>query len=295
MLRCEREAQDSLIIIRNSAGVVRFGLQRGKLTQYSRCAAAFLALLVTACTELSWYHSRAPDPKIVKAQAVASCVGGDSGAVHSTLRILEVPGFKPALLFVPAGEALRPLLVAAHGAGGNPEWDCEYWRRLTAERAFLLCLRGTPLGSDGGYYYKDHHALDREFVAAENSARTAEPRIAAESGLYAGFSQGSSMGSAMIAGHGKAFPFLVLIEGFELWNIARAREFLRAGGRRVIIACGSKECAKVGRASVHWLQVAGVQSRLEWAPGAGHTPMGGVMTRVEADLPWLFAADPLWP
>src|SRR4051794_36450410 len=49
---------------------------------------------------------------------------------------LEVPGFGPAVFFAPAGLDARPLLVAAHGAGGTPEWECEYWRRLTNDRAF---------------------------------------------------------------------------------------------------------------------------------------------------------------
>src|SRR4051794_32874648 len=43
------------------------------------------------------------------------------------LRQLEVPGFGQSVLFVPAGTDARPLLVAAHGAGGTPEWECEYW------------------------------------------------------------------------------------------------------------------------------------------------------------------------
>ena len=76
-----------------------------------------------------------------------------------------MPGFLPAVLVVPAGTQPRPLLVAAHGAGGAPEWDCDYWSRLIADRAFVLCPRGTAM-SPGSFYFKQHYALGAEVAAA---------------------------------------------------------------------------------------------------------------------------------
>lgn len=261
-----------------------------------------LGLLSWACTH---------EPAVRDAQAVPAETAATLGPVpqpskadaaepeapvaRAGLRSLEVPGFQAALLYAPSGSDTRPLLVATHGAGGSPEWECEYWRRLSAERVFVLCLRGTPLGSYSGFYYRDHRALEKELVAATAVARAAEPRIAPGSGLYAGFSQGSTMGTSMIGPHGAEFPYLVLIDGFQLWNIPAARAFARAGGKRVLIACGSKECAKVGKESVRWLEAGGVSARLEYAAGAGHTPAGAVMARIEGALPWLLADDALWP
>lgn len=218
----------------------------------------------------------------------------DRGGGLGGLRALEVPGFGSALFYAPGGSEILPLIVAAHGAGGAPDWECDYWRRLSSERAFILCLRGTPLGSYSGFFYRDHLSLEREFLSAERAARAAEPRIALGHGLYAGFSQGATMGSAMIGKHGRRFPYLVLIEGFDPWNVPRARAFARASGQRVLIACGSKECAKVGAASVRWLETGGVSARLAFAPGAGHTPAGEVMEQVEGALEWLLAGDSLW-
>ncbi len=212
----------------------------------------------------------------------------------AALRELEVPGFGSARFFTPAGAEARPLLVAAHGAGGAPEWDCDYWRQLTNDRVFVLCLRGTPLGTYPGYFYRDHRALEKELSAAVAAARASEPRILPGFGLYAGFSQGATMGSAMINAHAGEFPYLALVEGFELWNVPRGRGFVQQGGRRILIACGSKECAKVGQASVRWLTKANAEARLEFAPGAGHTPMGAVLSHVRAALPWLLAGDPAW-
>jgi predicted esterase len=211
------------------------------------------------------------------------------------VRPFDVPGFEPALLFTPAGDSQRPLVVAAHGAGGGPEWECEYWRRLTRARAFVLCLSGTPLGrGSSGFYFRDHNALNRELSAAEQAVRAREPRILPGSGIYAGFSQGATMGTPIIALHAKAFPYGVFIEGFMSWNVPGVRQFVAAGGRRVLIACGSKECAAAGKTSVRWFQAAEAEGRLEYAAGAGHTPAGPVMEKVEAALPWLLEGDPNW-
>jgi hypothetical protein len=180
---------------------------------------------------------------------------GPTPAEAPTERVRELPveGFLPALLFSPAGSEQARLIVATHGAGGAPEWECDYWRQLSAGSAFLLCLRGKSMGG-GSYYYPNHHELDGELRAAERAARAAEARILPGDGVYAGFSQGASMGSAIVARHAATFPYVVLIEGFELWNIPRARSFARAGGRRVLFACGNPavrfDCSRVR--PLHW-------------------------------------------
>ena len=232
---------------------------------------------------------RVISPKVWLVLLLACCTPASLAARRplATPRTLEVKGFLPSLLFVPAGNEPRPLVVAAHGAGGTPEWECEYWSRLLRERSFVLCLRGTSMGKSGGYYYRTQHALEAELVAAEHAARAAEPRILPDSGTYVGFSQGSSMGSAMIAKHGQRFPQLALVEGFERWNIPRARAFAKAGGKRVLFACGTKECNAVATESARWLERGGIAARVEYAAGAGHTPTGEVEERIARALPWL--------
>jgi predicted esterase len=220
---------------------------------------------------------------------LAALVPGHGNAVPRFLA-LDVPGFAPAVLSLPSGAAERPLVVAAHGAGGSPEWECEYWNQLLGRRYYVLCLRGTSLGRGGGYYFKNHHALEAELVAAESAVRRAYPSISREGGLYVGFSQGASMGSAMIAKHGGSFPRLVLIEGYELWNIPRARAFAKSGGERVLFVCGTKSCASKANESARWLLHCGVEARVEHATGGGHTPAGAVGDRVSAGLGWLLAA-----
>lgn len=206
---------------------------------------------------------------------------------------LDVPGFLPAVLIIPEGSEARPLLVAAHGAGGAPEWDCEYWARLTEGHAFVLCPRGTAMGA-GSFYFKQHHALGAEVQAAVAAARQSFPRILPTSGLYAGFSQGASMGALMIAGHAEQFPYVVLVEGFTQWNIALGRRFASQGGRAVLFVCGTGDCATKAEASTAALERASVRAKNEYAHGSGHTASGRVMELVVQQLPWLLSNDPAW-
>jgi hypothetical protein len=261
------------------------------MSLFERC----LAIFALAVASWSCEAHQAAGPTATGTAAAPPLSAPSVEQRAGSLRELPVADFQPALLFTPAGAAPRPLLVAAHGAGGDPQWDCEYWRRLTGDRAFVLCLRGTPLGGRySGYFYRDHLALGRELHAAERAARAAEPRILARSGVYAGFSQGASMGAPILHEHAGAFPYAVLIEGFSPWNIPLARRFLSGGGQRVLLVCGSKQCGSVAKTSAHWLEVAGGQARFEMVEGAGHTAAGPIMKRVEAALPWLLAGDPNW-
>lgn len=234
---------------------------------------------------------------------LASVATGSTGSTESTespestgsLQVshLDVPGFLPAILLTPTGSEPRPLVAAAHGAGGSPEWECEYWARLTAGRAFVLCLRGTAMGG-GSFYYKSHYALRDELAAALSAARAAQPRIARGGGIYAGFSQGASMGSLMIAERAEDFPYLVLIEGFTQWDTSLARSFAKHGGRKVSFACGTQQCANKAELSARAIERASLEARAHHASGAGHTPVGEVMQLVERDLAWLVAGDARW-
>lgn len=216
---------------------------------------------------------------------------------NSEFQALDVPEFLPAVVYAPSPRGAYPLIVAAHGAGGTPEWECDYWRRLSHGRAFLLCLRGLRTHNDrpSGYYYPTHLVLEKELRAALEAFRERFPEAPSQAGLYAGFSQGAIMGAAMIADHGDEFPYLALLEGgFDYWSLAKAQRFARAGGKRVLFICGTQWCADKAETPAAWLRQSNVGVRVEHAPGAGHTPSGGVMERTKAALPWLTEGDPVW-
>ncbi|HEY6561560.1 MAG TPA: hypothetical protein VI072_30015, partial [Polyangiaceae bacterium] len=56
---------------------------------------------------------------------------------------IAVDGFAPAVLVLPDRlDAPRPVLIATHGAGDGPEWQCETWQSIVRGRGFILCPRG---------------------------------------------------------------------------------------------------------------------------------------------------------
>jgi predicted esterase len=179
-----------------------------------------------------------------------------------------------------------------------PEAECAYWAQLTAGRAVLLCLRGTPFDSahPSSFFYRNHLELGRELEAALTALRAAHgPRLAPKAGLYSGFSQGATMAVGMIAEHGATLPHLVLIEGgYDYWSVGVARKYAANGGKRVLFACGTKWCADKSEKAAAWLRQGGLEARVEYAPGVGHTPAGQVMERVAAALPWVVEGNVAW-
>jgi predicted esterase len=257
-------------------------------------------LLLVSCSNAqvrSYGHSDAPvaspapatasDPELETpaAEAPARASGGPA--------LLAVPGFETAVVVLPSGERAVPLLVATHGAGGDPEWECERWARIALDRWFLLCPRGRALrrGVEGSYYYPDHLTLEREVSAAVNAARaTYGSRIAREHGVYLGYSQGATMGALMVVDHGAEFPHLVLIEGGSSdWTQQRAARFRKTGGQSVYIVCGTASCARNATRSAATLEQAGLRALAEHAEGGGHTELGPVGELAERWLETLAA------
>jgi pimeloyl-ACP methyl ester carboxylesterase len=214
---------------------------------------------------------------------------------------LNVPGFEPAVLWAPSKleGAVRPVLVVAHGAGGDARWHCELYRSRLRAAAYVLCPRGVRMianrNVESGYYFPDHHELEREVTAALEALWSGFPDAARTGVVYAGYSQGATMGALMIVDHADVFTRLVLVEGgTSEWSLSRAREFRRRGGERVLFACGQAHCRDGARGSSHWLGQADVAVRVEYAPGAGHRPDGRVGDRVAEAFEWVTEGDPRW-
>jgi predicted esterase len=213
---------------------------------------------------------------------------------------LPVEGHGDAILVLPQGEEPRPLLIAAGGAGDRPDWQCRAWSAIVAGRAFVLCVRGLPLNprapeQDQQYYFKNHFYLEREVFAALQAATSIlGARLDATEVLYAGFSQGATMGALLLLRHAKRFPRAVLIEGgIYDWTDSAAQSYRRAGGQRVLFACGQGPCLVRARRSSDTLERAGVSARAVFGEG-GHTYEAGVRAQLRAHFDWLIEGAPLW-
>jgi len=206
------------------------------------------------------------------------------------LAALPVPGFLDAVVALPRAPEPRPLLVATHGAGGDPEWPCHAWaERVRAER-ILLCPRGKALSlrEDSGFYYPDHRALGAELLAALDALKSVHgARLSDGPALYAAYSQGASMGALFLADHGEKFPALILTEGgFREWSASSARKYRQSGGKRVLFVCGGKGCRDSANVSARLLEKAGVATRVEHVPHGGHTDAGAVGVRLDETFRW---------
>jgi predicted esterase len=229
----------------------------------------------------------------------------DAGAANAEGRPrgwsdLSIPGFEPAVLWVPEpGARPRPVLVVAHGAGGDARWHCELYAQRMHTAAYILCPRGVRMVADrrveSGYYFPDHRELEREVMTGLEALWSSFADADRTGIVYAGYSQGATMGALMIVDHAERFQRLALVEGGTgEWDLARAKRFRRGGGQRVLFACGRARCRDAARRSARWLEQAGLAVRVEYAPGAGHTPAGGVGEKVARAFGWLTEGDPRW-
>lgn len=212
---------------------------------------------------------------------------------------LDVPGFRPAVVSLPKDfRRPRPGLVAAHGAGDGPWWQCELWRELIGARGFVLCPAGVPFTKDPntGYFFRNHYELEKEVLAAVEALRSAFPdELDPGPFVYTGYSQGATMGALMLVERGELFPRIALIEGgYAEWNVNIARKYLGSGGERVLFACGIRTCKTKADRSASWIEQGGLVARVEYAEGAGHTYGGAVAERVFHALDWLLEGDERW-
>ncbi len=240
-------------------------------------------------------NSSTPDgPK--EEQPARLCIA-QSGLVD-----LDVPGFVSAIVSVPPDTcSKRPVLVVAHGAGDGPRWQCEVWSKIVRERGFVVCPRGTKMSwshsdAGSGYFFRDHHALEKEVFAVLQAFEQRFGRWHAQGPIvYAGYSQGGVMGALMLVKHPRLFERVILVEGGEAeWDVPTATKYHNGGGKRVLLVCGRDVCNERARRSSGWLQRGGIQVRREYVRGGGHTYGGLVGQRLFDTFAWVVDGDDRW-
>jgi predicted esterase len=237
-------------------------------------------------------------PPLPSAVAAPPPVAPPPAAAPSGTQPLPLAGFLPALVSWPDTQRWpQPVLIAAHGAGDDPETHCELWRRLLGQRGVILCLRGRPMARGaGGYFFSDHHSLKREVLAALEALQQVAPGKSDTSrSLYAGYSQGAQMGLLMLADDGARAPRLLLVEGgsgdFGALRVAR---FRRTGGQAVAFVCGTPGCNQRARRSRERLEKAGLRASTAYVPGAGHTYLGEMVPKLVEAFDFLTKDDRRW-
>jgi predicted esterase len=202
---------------------------------------------------------------------------------------LSVPGFLPSVVSrAPQDEFW---ILAAHGAGDTPRFQCAFWRELVGpNRGIILCPAGRRIHHDGsqGYYFPDHRSLEREVLAATLALEQSyELKLSSSGIIYAAYSQGATMGVAMLTAHGKRFPRLLLVEGGFEWTARSAHAYRGTGGEKVSLVCGTLNCYRKASRAVEVLGAAQVPARLWYDSSAGHTYTGAIAPEVAEAFAWL--------
>ena len=219
---------------------------------------------------------------------------------------IELPLEKREALVVslPAAPGRQPVLVVTHGAGGRATIHCALWRRIVGKRGFIICPRGRAMypyekREGHGYYWDGHHELGAEVAQSVEALSQRFPKQAdLDDPIFAGYSQGASMGSMVLPTHAAKFARAALLEGgfgqYQEWNVASSKRFFEHGGRRVLLVCGRSKCLDLAHRTASYMRRGGLVSRVEHAVGAGHT-YGTIMEKkVDEVFEWLIEDDPRW-
>ncbi len=269
---------------------------------------ALVVSLVCACGRAS-LPSGATDAAPLDA-APPAAVPSDIDAAPSRLVLdagtdileLPVPGFLAAFVSVPRGATeARPVVVAAHGVGDRPDWQCNEWRRLLLNRAWVLCPRGivserwsTP--GDTRWTWHGPAFMKREIEAGLETLQARFPEFVDEAAMvYAGFSYGAANGVAIVAKEAARFPYVVLTEGgADRWTVDLAKDFVKNGGKRVLFVCGQKACVTQAEPVVEMLRRAHIETKIEFGRGEGHGYGGAVAEKITAEWRWVTVGDLRW-
>jgi predicted esterase len=191
----------------------------------------------------------------------------------------------------------RPIVLALHGNYDRPEWQCSVWSPVVRERAFVLCPRGIPRrgapAAADRWEYASARATKSEIDAAVAALRARFAGFVAEGPLaYIGFSLGANYGAPLVQAQPELYSRVVFIEGgVSAWSVAAAKRFAKAGGQKLILACGQAGCLAQAKQLAPALTRAGLDTRAGGSASAGHTYDGPVAQVVSDNWEWFIADD----
>jgi dienelactone hydrolase len=210
-----------------------------------------------------------------------------------------VPGYSDASISLPLDSTTkRPVVVATHGNYDRPEWQCEVWREIIGNRAFILCPRGiqrpdSPSSSDIRFTYENNEVLEKEIAAGLYALRQQYGDYVDDGPiLYTGFSLGAIQGVTIAGRNPKQARRLVLVEGgHSAWKPDVVKSFAAEGNARVLFVCSQPDCEKDANWAIARLNKAGVSTRLVKIKNVGHRYDGPVAEATQKALPWILAGD----
>lgn len=203
---------------------------------------------------------------------------------------LAIPGYLPAAIGIPTDPQPKPILVALHGSFDQPEWHLETWYPLFQKHAFLLCTRGikrVDSPQDPAFFRYVYREIEPELLLGMKLLQNKfSSQISSGPMMYLGFSQGAILGVPFLVKHAEQFPKAILIEGGTRWTLDMAKTYAKRGGKKILFACGQQSCHRRALASAETLQKVGIDVKVVYAAGMGHTYVDEVAHQIQEKLPW---------
>jgi len=181
---------------------------------------------------------------------------------------------KDAVVLMPPLGTVEPvrLVIGAHGAGDRPDWACGGWRLGSMVSALVACPQGSKLGATT-FAWPSPQVLEQRVLAAVDVAKARYGEYVQPAPfIYAGFSQGATYAEPLLRRHAATFPIAILAEGAyrTTENPSFASAYHSAGGRRVVLVCGTPACFVSARRGRKVLEKAGLQVLVAGDEKAGH-------------------------
>jgi len=219
---------------------------------------------------------------------------------ESWLVELALEGFGTTSVSVPLGATEpRPIVIALHGAGDRPEWQCGTWTGI-AGRAFVVCPRGVPHpgypASAPRYTWKSVADTERELRSALHAlkARFGE-YVAPGSVVLTGFSLGASHAVNILREEPSFFARVVLVEGgAREFTPTLGAVFAKNGGKRMVFVCTQPACKPAALTAVRLTERGGAPAELVDAGNLGHVLDGRAAAAIKPRFQALVADDPRW-
>lgn len=200
------------------------------------------------------------------------------------------------IVIMPPIGAIEPrrLVIGVHGAGDRPDWACGGWRLGSKVSAFFACPRGTKMGPST-FGWSSSAAIEAGVEHALEAARARfGPYLDAGPLVYAGFSQGATLAEPFLRRHAARFPIAILAEGGyqTVQSPAFAQSYRAAGGRRVVLVCGTPSCFLSAPRAKRVLERAGLEVLVVGDPKAGHNLNQEMQRALQASWPQIVAPIP---
>lgn len=204
-------------------------------------------------------------------------------------------GDQPVMVTPPVG-AVAPsrLIVGVHGAGDRPEWSCGGWRLASQAGAFVVCPQGARMSAET-FGWASARQLAERVDASVNLVKTRYAAyVDAAPFIHAGFSQGATLAEPFLLKNAARFPIVILAEGgyASAQSPAFAKAFFAAGGRRVVLVCGTVACFRSARESQKVLERASLQVLVVGDEKAGHNLNERMQKALQAAWPAIAAPLP---